>query len=51
MTTQQRIWTEATDPEILSTAEGARMLAGAPWRRFAAFGDSLSLGVGDASPG
>lgn len=51
MTTQQRIWTEATDPEVLSTTEAARILAAAPWRRFAAFGDSLSLGVGDATPG
>jgi lysophospholipase L1-like esterase len=43
--------TEATDPDVLSPAEGARILAGAPWRRFGVFGDSLSLGVGDATPG
>ncbi|MEU8817368.1 SGNH/GDSL hydrolase family protein [Actinoplanes sp. NPDC048796] len=42
---------EATDPDVLSPAEGAELLAGAPWRRFAVFGDSLSLGVGDATPG
>jgi lysophospholipase L1-like esterase len=51
MTTPQLIWTEATDPHVLPPAEGAKLLAGAPWRRFAAFGDSLSLGVGDATPG
>jgi lysophospholipase L1-like esterase len=27
------------------------ILAGSPWRRFGVFGDSLSLGVGDATPG
>ena len=27
------------------------MLRGAPWRRFASFGDSLSAGVGDPTPG
>ena len=51
MTTQPRIWTEATDPLVLSPEKGARILAGAPWRRFGVFGDSLSLGVGDATPG
>ncbi|WP_218151701.1 SGNH/GDSL hydrolase family protein [Amycolatopsis arida] len=43
--------TEDTDPDVLSPEEGARILAGAPWRRFGVFGDSLSLGVGDATPG
>src|SRR5687768_10065888 len=51
MTTDSRFMTEATDPYVLSPEEGARLLADAPWRRFGVFGDSLSLGVGDASPG
>jgi lysophospholipase L1-like esterase len=51
MTTEPQVLTEATDPDVLSPEEGARILAGAPWRRFAVFGDSLSLGVGDATPG
>jgi lysophospholipase L1-like esterase len=51
MTTEPPLWTETTDPDVLSAEEGARILAGAPWRRFGVFGDSLSLGVGDATPG
>lgn len=51
MTTQPVFFTEATDPDVLSPEEGTRILAGAPWQRFAVFGDSLSLGVGDATPG
>ena len=43
--------TEATDPDGLSPDKGARHLVGAPWHRFGVFGDSLSLGVGDATPG
>ena len=43
--------TEAEDPDVLSPEEAARILGGAPWRRYAVFGDSLSLGVGDATPG
>lgn len=43
--------TEATDPDVLSTDAGAKILAAAPWRRFGVLGDSLSLGVGDATPG
>ena len=43
--------TETTDPYVLSPEEGAKILTGAPWRRFGVFGDSLSLGVGDATPG
>ncbi|WP_410869812.1 SGNH/GDSL hydrolase family protein [Nocardia sp. A7] len=43
--------TEATDPDVLSTEAGAAILAGAPWQRFGVFGDSLSLGVGDVTPG
>jgi lysophospholipase L1-like esterase len=48
--TNPQFLTEATDPDVLSPESGARLLAGAPWRRFAVFGDSLSLGVGDATP-
>ncbi|WP_280494859.1 SGNH/GDSL hydrolase family protein [Nocardia asiatica] len=51
MTTQPQLLTEATDPHVLSPDEAASILAGAPWRRFGVFGDSLSLGVGDATPG
>ncbi len=51
MTTQSGVWTEATDPDVLSPEDGARILVGAPWRRFAVLGDSLSFGVGDATPG
>ncbi|WP_240929324.1 SGNH/GDSL hydrolase family protein [Streptomyces coryli] len=48
---QPTVLTEATDPDVLSPKAGARILAAAPWRRFGVFGDSLSLGVGDATPG
>lgn len=51
MTTRPQFMTEATDPDVLSPEEGARILADAPWRRFGVFGDSLSLGFGDATPG
>jgi lysophospholipase L1-like esterase len=43
--------TEKTDPLCLPPAHAARLLARAPWRRFAAVGDSLAAGVGDPSPG
>ncbi|BAL88124.1 putative GDSL-like lipase/acylhydrolase [Actinoplanes missouriensis 431] len=42
---------EATDPDVLSPTQAAKILSGAVWKRFAVFGDSLSLGVGDATPG
>jgi lysophospholipase L1-like esterase len=44
-------WTEATDPHILAPDSAAALLRGAPWRRFASFGDSLSAGVSDPTPG
>jgi lysophospholipase L1-like esterase len=43
--------TEETDPFCLSPVESARLLDGAPWRRFAVIGDSLAAGTGDPSPG
>ncbi|WP_436772704.1 SGNH/GDSL hydrolase family protein [Yinghuangia sp. YIM S09857] len=43
--------TEETDPSCLSPAKAARMLADAPWRRFAVIGDSLSAGTGEPTPG
>ncbi|WP_328474529.1 SGNH/GDSL hydrolase family protein [Actinoplanes sp. NBC_00393] len=46
-----QLLTETTDPDVLAPAQAARILAGAPWRRFGVFGDSLSLGVGDTTPG
>jgi lysophospholipase L1-like esterase len=42
---------EESDPFCLSPASAAELLAGAPWRRFAVIGDSLSAGTGDPSPG
>lgn len=51
MTAAPRRWTEATDPDLLPPARAVALLADAPWRRFAVLGDSLSLGVGDATPG
>ncbi len=43
--------TEATDPLCLDPDAAAELLAGAPWRRFASIGDSLSAGTGDPTPG
>jgi lysophospholipase L1-like esterase len=51
MTSESQLLTEATDPHVLSPEAAERILAGAPWRRFGVFGDSLSLGVGDPTPG
>lgn len=45
------IRTENNDPMVLSDEAAERLLAGAPWRRFAVLGDSIALGVGDPSPG
>lgn len=43
--------TEESDPYCLRAPDAAALLSGAPWRRFAVIGDSLSAGTGDASPG
>jgi lysophospholipase L1-like esterase len=51
MTFVVQTWTEATDPYVLAPGAAAAMLRGAPWRRFATFGDSLSAGVSDPTPG
>jgi len=51
MTSDSQLLTEATDPDVLSQDAAVRLLANAPWRRFGVLGDSLSLGVGDPSPG
>lgn len=51
MTETTHVLTEESDPFCLSPAHAARLLADAPWRRFAVIGDSLSAGVGDPSPG
>src|SRR5687767_12611971 len=51
MTFVAQTWTEATDPHVLAPGAAAAMLRGAPWRRFACFGDSLSVGVSDPTPG
>lgn len=42
---------EAVDPYCLRPGEAAALLAGHPWRRFAAIGDSIAEGIGEASPG
>lgn len=43
--------TESTDPYCVSDETAAAILVGAPWRRFASMGDSLSAGTSDPSPG
>lgn len=42
---------EADDPYCLRPGEAAALLAGHPWRRFAAIGDSIAEGIGEASRG
>ncbi|WP_207925961.1 SGNH/GDSL hydrolase family protein [Actinocrispum wychmicini] len=49
--TTDTVLTEQTDPYCLSDEDAAAVLVGAPWRRFAVIGDSLSAGIGDPSPG
>ncbi|MFG2713014.1 SGNH/GDSL hydrolase family protein [Streptomyces goshikiensis] len=43
--------TEESDPLCLSPLDSAALLFGAPWRRFAVIGDSLSAGTGGPTPG
>ncbi|MEU6189717.1 SGNH/GDSL hydrolase family protein [Nocardia sp. NPDC047038] len=45
------IRTEENDPLLLPPAEQRRLLADAPWQRYAVLGDSIAQGVGDPSPG
>lgn len=45
------MFTEQTDPFCLPAERMAEMVADAPWRRFGVFGDSLSRGTGDPTPG
>jgi lysophospholipase L1-like esterase len=42
---------EANDPDVLSPAEEAELLAGATWDRFAVLGDSIAHGLREAIPG
>ncbi|MCD0453476.1 SGNH/GDSL hydrolase family protein [Actinocorallia sp. API 0066] len=42
---------EPTDPYCLPDADADRLLAAAPWKRFAVVGDSLAEGLGEATPG
>lgn len=42
---------EENDPLCLDPAAAAMLLSGAPWRRYAVIGDSLSAGTGDPTPG
>ena len=51
MTAPSIFTTEDNDPFCLPVEDAAALLLDAPWRRFAVFGDSLSAGTGDASPG
>ncbi|BCM65786.1 MULTISPECIES: SGNH/GDSL hydrolase family protein [Streptomyces] len=51
MTSTATPLTEETDPFCLSTVDAAAMLSGAPWKRYAVIGDSLSAGTGDKSVG
>lgn len=51
MATMSRPMTEKSDPLVLQSSAAAALLSDAPWRRFAVFGDSLSLGTGDPAPG
>ncbi|MFD0362892.1 SGNH/GDSL hydrolase family protein [Nocardia sp. GCM10030253] len=49
--TDNDIRTEANDPMLLPADEARRLLADAPWQRYAVLGDSIAQGVGDPSPG
>lgn len=51
MTAASTVYTEETDPFCLRDDELVALLADVPWRRFAVFGDSLSRGTGDPTPG
>ncbi|TVT19884.1 SGNH/GDSL hydrolase family protein [Amycolatopsis rhizosphaerae] len=51
MTDTTTALTEETDPLCLPPTAAARLLTGAPWRRFGVIGDSLAAGTGDPSPG
>ena len=51
MTKPNQIVNQSADPLCLQPGEAEQLLAGAPWRRFAVIGDSLSAGIGDAVPG
>lgn len=42
---------EAADPYCLRDGEAAALLAGHPWRRFVALGDSIVEGINDPVPG
>ncbi|REE95167.1 SGNH/GDSL hydrolase family protein [Thermomonospora umbrina] len=38
-------YSESTDPDVLTAADAAELLAGAPWRRMITIGDSIAEGV------
>lgn len=42
---------ETDNPFCLKEGEAAQLLAGHPWKRFAAVGDSVIQGIGDKVPG
>ncbi|MBZ3905519.1 SGNH/GDSL hydrolase family protein [Streptomyces griseiscabiei] len=43
--------TEGNDPHVLSSAEGAELLRGAPWSRLVIVGDSVAQGISEPRPG
>ncbi|WP_409062145.1 SGNH/GDSL hydrolase family protein [Streptomyces sp. SYP-A7185] len=43
--------TERNDPLVVSPAEGAALLRGAPWSRLVIVGDSVARGVSESCPG
>ncbi|MEV6752672.1 SGNH/GDSL hydrolase family protein [Streptomyces sp. NPDC051214] len=43
--------TERDDPQVMSPAEGAALLRGAPWSRLVIVGDSVARGVSESCPG
>jgi lysophospholipase L1-like esterase len=51
MLTEYAATPEAADPYCLADGEAAALLAGHPWTRFVALGDSVAEGLGDPVPG
>jgi lysophospholipase L1-like esterase len=43
--------TESNDPHVVSPAQGAELLRGAPWTRLVIVGDSVAQGISEPCPG
>ncbi|MFH8559989.1 SGNH/GDSL hydrolase family protein [Streptomyces sp. NPDC017988] len=43
--------TESNDPHVVSPAQGAELLRGAPWSRLVIVGDSVAQGISEPRPG